>query len=325
MKEFRPSAPVLLESIQQAAGGSVYYKHAPRQLEYSDVQGLLTALTTKEVASCSMAECRNMFEPQDPSTYTPPTDAAPSDLSAMQRVMLDTLELVQSLRSNASQTVEGPLFTVIHLDEHHSQEARNAAKAFMKEAPTDNPNPGPGGLLDCNGPLALLHPHIVVDANSAPAYASFLMRSAASVPGWAASMDAGTLLIAPETSAGLLYSDTPDGFKDCIKFVIDSVFSLHMADIRTVSVDGGNEWRNSLTGAAMAWWLLLDRLRIGRVGVCEECGRPFVTDNERGNPRQFCSGRCRKRASRRKKGQTPPKGGLDSKGDAETGKEEQKE
>lgn len=325
MKEFKPSSPVLLESIQQAAGGSVYYKHAPRQLDYSDVQGLLTALTAKEVASCSMAECRNIFEPQDPSTYTPPMGAAPSDLSAMQCVMLDALELVQSLRSDAFQMVESPLFTVIHLDANHSQNARNAVKTLMKEATMGNPNPGAARLLDCNGPLALLHPHIVVDASNAPAYASFLMRSVASMPGWAASMDADTLLIAPETSTGLLYPDTPDGLKDCIKFVIDSVFSLHMTDIRTVSVGGGNEWRNSLTGAAMAWWLLLDRLRIGRVGVCEECGRPFVTDNERGNPRQFCSGRCRKRASRRKKGQTPPKGGLDSKGDAETGKEEQKE
>ena len=40
---------------------------------------------------------------------------------------------------------------------------------------------------------------------------------------------------------------------------------------------------------------LFPKSKDGRIGVCEECGSPFITKGERGHKRKFCSEKCRQR------------------------------
>ena len=68
--------------------------------------------------------------------------------------------------------------------------------------------------------------------------------------------------------------------------------TLHMDDMRTIVVDG-QEVRSIATGIGSLWWSALDAMRIGRLGACEVCGKPFITNNERGKKRKYCSEACK--------------------------------
>lgn len=93
--------------------------------------------------------------------------------------------------------------------------------------------------------------------------------------------------------------------KEAIKGIIDGLFSIHLSNIKTVSINGGEEHRRASEGITMLWWLVLDRLRYGRTGICEFCGRPFISKNERGSMRKFCSASCRQRASNARRANNP--------------------
>ena len=51
------------------------------------------------------------------------------------------------------------------------------------------------------------------------------------------------------------FEGTPEGIKQCLAFLVDELFSLHMTDVRTVSENGCKEGRISDTAISSIWWL----------------------------------------------------------------------
>lgn len=104
----------------------------------------------------------------------------------------------------------------------------------------------------------------------------------------------------PEEADGLCvmcalgyYEDNEAGARKCLNSLVDRLFTLHLNDVKTVSVDGGQEARIITTGISSLWWCALDSMRGGRLGICEVCGKPYVARGERGKPRKYCSEACR--------------------------------
>lgn len=89
------------------------------------------------------------------------------------------------------------------------------------------------------------------------------------------------------------YERSAEGAAKCLSDLVDRLFTLHMADVRTVSLCGGQECRIIATGISSLWWCAIDSLRDGRLGACEVCGKPYVARGERGKPRKYCSDACR--------------------------------
>lgn len=89
------------------------------------------------------------------------------------------------------------------------------------------------------------------------------------------------------------YERSVNGARQCLGDLVDRLFTLHMVDVRTVSLGGGQECRIVATGISSLWWCAIDSLRDGRLGACEVCGKPYVARGERGKPRKYCSDACR--------------------------------
>ena len=90
-----------------------------------------------------------------------------------------------------------------------------------------------------------------------------------------------------------VFPDTPHGIRHALQNIADGLFNLHLLDVRTISAHGGQEGRVIATGLASLWWCALDAMRIGRLGACEVCGKPYVANNERGKKRKYCSEACK--------------------------------
>lgn len=88
------------------------------------------------------------------------------------------------------------------------------------------------------------------------------------------------------------YEDSERGIRYALSNLCDHLMTLHMGDMRTISIDG-QEVRSIATGIGSLWWSALDAMRIGRLGACEVCGKPFITNNERGKRRKYCSEACK--------------------------------
>lgn len=88
------------------------------------------------------------------------------------------------------------------------------------------------------------------------------------------------------------YEDSASGIRRALSTLCDFLMTLHMGDMRTIVVDG-QEVRSIATGIGSLWWSALDAMRIGRLGACEVCGKPFITNNERGKKRKYCSEACK--------------------------------
>ena len=88
------------------------------------------------------------------------------------------------------------------------------------------------------------------------------------------------------------YEDSDDGIRQALSNLCDFLMTLHMGDMHTIVIDG-QEIRSIATGIGSLWWSTLDAMRIGRLGACEVCGKPFITNNERGKKRKYCSEACK--------------------------------
>lgn len=88
------------------------------------------------------------------------------------------------------------------------------------------------------------------------------------------------------------YEDSDAGIRRALTDLCDSLMTLHMGDVRTIVIDG-QEVRSIATGIGSLWWSALDAMRIGRLGVCEVCGKPFIANNERGKRRKYCTEACK--------------------------------
>lgn len=88
------------------------------------------------------------------------------------------------------------------------------------------------------------------------------------------------------------YEDSANGIRQALLNLCDFLTTLHMGDMRNVVVNG-QEVRSIATGIGSLWWSALDAMRIGRLGACEVCGKPFITNNERGKKRKYCSEACK--------------------------------
>lgn len=88
------------------------------------------------------------------------------------------------------------------------------------------------------------------------------------------------------------YEDSERGIRSALLNLCDHLMTLHMGDMRTISING-QEVRSIATGIGSLWWSALDAMRIGRLGACEVCGKPFITNNERGKRRKYCSEACK--------------------------------
>ncbi len=146
------------------------------------------------------------------------------------------------------------------------------------------------------------------------AYADFLMRMlqindlATEARGianhwsgeWCTVNSKGDLKIATEKKAEHLhllcamgyYEDSEAGIRRALSNLCDLLMTLHIGDVRTIAIDG-QEIRSIATGIGSLWWSALDAMRIGRLGACEVCGKPFIANNERGKKRKYCSEACK--------------------------------
>lgn len=88
------------------------------------------------------------------------------------------------------------------------------------------------------------------------------------------------------------YEKNDAGFRVALSNYCDCLITLHMGDMRTICVEG-QEVRSIATGIGSLWWSALDGMRIGRLGACEVCGKPFIANNERGKRRKYCSEACK--------------------------------
>lgn len=88
------------------------------------------------------------------------------------------------------------------------------------------------------------------------------------------------------------YEDSDAGIRRTLTDLCDTLMTLHMGDVRTIVIDG-HEVRSIATGIGSLWWSALDAMRIGRLGVCEVCGKPFIANNERGKRRKYCTEACK--------------------------------
>lgn len=88
------------------------------------------------------------------------------------------------------------------------------------------------------------------------------------------------------------YEDSDGSIRQALSNLCDSLMTLHMGDVHTIVIDG-QEIRSIATGIGSLWWSALDAMRIGRLGACEVCGKPFITNNERGKKRKYCSEACK--------------------------------
>lgn len=97
--------------------------------------------------------------------------------------------------------------------------------------------------------------------------------------------------------------DSPSRAKKQIELmqkVTDSLFSLHLSHVATVSMNGGVEARLFDSVLAAYWWKVLDSFRLGTIDRCVECGKPFVS-HARGTKRLYCSNACKQRAKKKRK------------------------
>lgn len=88
------------------------------------------------------------------------------------------------------------------------------------------------------------------------------------------------------------YEDSDAGIRRVLTNLCDMLMTLHMGDVRTIVIDG-QEVRSIATGIGSLWWSALDAMRIGRLGACEVCGKPFIANNERGKRRKYCTEACK--------------------------------
>lgn len=88
------------------------------------------------------------------------------------------------------------------------------------------------------------------------------------------------------------YVNSDTGIRRALTNLCDTLMTLHMGDVRTIVIDG-QEGRSIATGIGSLWWSALDAMRIGRLGVCEVCGKPFIANNERGKRRKYCTEACK--------------------------------
>lgn len=88
------------------------------------------------------------------------------------------------------------------------------------------------------------------------------------------------------------YEDSDTGIRRALTDLCDMLMTLHMGDVRTIVIDG-QEVRSIATGIGSLWWSALDAMRIGRLGACEVCGKPFIANNERGKRRKYCTEACK--------------------------------
>lgn len=88
------------------------------------------------------------------------------------------------------------------------------------------------------------------------------------------------------------YEVSDAGIRRSLLNLCDTLMTLHMGDVRTIVIDG-QEIRSIATGIGSLWWSALDAMRIGRLGVCEVCGKPFIANNERGKRRKYCTEACK--------------------------------
>lgn len=89
-----------------------------------------------------------------------------------------------------------------------------------------------------------------------------------------------------------------EGQRAQIKQMIDELFSLHLFDVRTTSIDGGHELRTCGSVLSSIWLDAMQSFTEGRAGRCVICGKPFISARERGNVRKYCSAACNKWAQR---------------------------
>jgi hypothetical protein len=79
--------------------------------------------------------------------------------------------------------------------------------------------------------------------------------------------------------------------------LLDATVSCQLEDVKLESRNG-QEFFVCHSLQSSIWVRLFDAFRGGRVGRCEICKKPYISKMERGEPRKYCSERCRKRAQR---------------------------
>ncbi|MDR1421825.1 MAG: hypothetical protein LBI64_03050 [Coriobacteriales bacterium] len=102
------------------------------------------------------------------------------------------------------------------------------------------------------------------------------------------------------------FGDNPDLSDERVleriaRLFVSSAITAHLRHVRIVSslefseVIACNEFISTL------WYSLFDAFRVGRVGRCEQCHKPYIARKERGRKRRWCSPLCSKRNQRKPK------------------------
>lgn len=265
----------------------------------------------------------SMFEPDD--RLTSPDDIDFEDAFAARRMLELALLAREASRNDECVLTEESLadYELVAMKPSSELQGYLRTRAQLAEAVTENlaestdeqaflnREMGYNGTFDPDAPINGIGFNVYVPTGG---YADFLIRMveadnlAASARGtanrWSIEQcivdEDGSFHPASEGEATYLhllcamgyYESSDSGVRAALSNLCDFLMTLHMGDMRTIVIDG-QEVRSIATGIGSLWWSALDAMRIGRLGACEVCGKPFIANNERGKRRKYCTEACK--------------------------------
>lgn len=87
------------------------------------------------------------------------------------------------------------------------------------------------------------------------------------------------------------------GVRACLSALYDLMVTIHLHDLRVKAHGLGRLTADDCSYITALWLEMNQNANVGRIGVCDVCGTPFIATNER-HKRKYCSNRCNQRANR---------------------------
>ncbi len=104
------------------------------------------------------------------------------------------------------------------------------------------------------------------------------------------------------------YERSGKGMRSGLMALYDCLMTIHMHDLRIKSHGLGRLTADDCSYITALWLATNQSANIGRIGVCDVCGTPFIAVSEK-RKRRYCGNRCKQRAHRTNaKPPTPPDG-----------------
>lgn len=267
------------------------------EANFKDVKNLINADTKRKLKLASLSFGEPTDDIQTLISLGP--DLVKYDLTvdygSIRKVLLLAMELRVLLNKGffTQADLESLGFTIIPVDTETIKKSRENALRVLAVANKHTGKPLPSianrhaKLSDCAFTGSL---EVLVNGSF---YIDFLKRASA-IYDFGKVENVADVYTSLEIFSSGYYDLTDNGLYEFASDILDRIFTFHLVDIHTVCVNQ-NEVRSSDSKISTIWWLTLDQMRDGRLGVCKVCKRPFITKGERGQKRFYCSDACRQK------------------------------